>query len=153
MAAAKQIRRDIPAVRVAAFIDHYIQTNYPDYERTNRPQHQPLGPLEQFAAETGLNARTIYRIQKGESTNVRFELVDDMLVALDREYLWHWGPEDGGFSDYYGDEPGPPAEPTAEQQRWRAVSNAKRYARKQGRRWQDVLRERALEERALDEAA
>ena len=136
-------RRDIPASRVAAFIDHYIEANYPEWERnSNKPQDMPLGPLQQFAQEVGLSPRTIYRIRSGESVNVRFTLLDEMLSKLDREYLWHWGPEDGGFSDYYGDEPGPRAEPKPEQEQRLAVLRAKRYGRRHNIPWQDVLRGR-----------
>lgn len=135
-------RRDIPAARVAAFIEHYISTNY------ELDESEPTGTY-QFAFETGLPARTIFRIRNLESTNVRFELLDDMLIALDRNYLWTWEPEKGGFADYYGDEPAAPAAPTIEQQRKNAVAMAKRYARRNGSHWLEVLRERAETEMEL----
>lgn len=135
--------REIPATRVAAFIQHYIKHNIEtDVDVDDAREGYDAG-LTQFAFEAGLNPRAIYRILHGETTNCKFELVDDMLTALDRSYLWTWDPEDGGFADYYCDEPAPKAEPTIEQKRRNELQMAKRVARRDRRDWLEVLMERA----------
>lgn len=136
-------RRDIPATLVAAFIQGYIDANYELDPGTN-----DYG-IGQFEFDSGIPRRRIYAILRGETTNVTFEVVDEMLVRLDEIHLWHLGPEDGGFADYYGDDPAPAAEQTIEQQRRNAVENAKRYARAKGGDWLEILMDRARAEMEL----
>lgn len=140
---ATEPKRDIPATRVAAFIQQYIDEHYETHHELN-----DYG-INQFTFDTGIPQRTVYRILHGESANISFELVDEMLTRLDEMHLWFLGPEDGGFYDYYCDEPAPPAEQTIEQQRRNAISNAKRAARQTGSAWLDVLMDRARQEMEL----
>ena len=136
-------KREIPATRVAAFIRQYIEEHY-----EIDPVMNDLG-FAQLSFDSGVPTRSIYRILSGECANVSFELLDDLLTNLDEIHLWHLGPEDGGFYDYYCDDPAPPAEKTIEQQRRNEVENAKRHARKLGTDWLEVLMDRARAEMEL----
>lgn len=137
-------RREIPATRVAEFIQSYIDAHYQLDPETNNHG------INQFSFDTGLPQRSIYRILHGESTNASFELVDEMLTRLDEIHLWHLGPEDGGFADYYCDEPAPAAKPSIEQKRRKAIDNAKRHARAHGGDWLEILIDRARAEMELE---
>ena len=125
-------KRLIPSDRVKIFIEHYISHNYA-IERNAEGAILDKG-ISRFARETNVAERRLYGIIQQEQANVSFEIVDRILTALDREYLWYWEPEEGGFSDYYGDDPPPPAEPTKAQKEWKARDYRRRAARKKAAR-------------------
>lgn len=88
-----------PVERVAPIVEKFIEE-----WRVDKPlhfrAHQPSGALE-YLARHGVSQRALYRIRTGEQQMVGIELLDKILVAMGKHYLFHVAPEDGGFSDIY----------------------------------------------------
>ncbi len=126
MAVKVSLDRMIPTGRVAEFINHYLNESYEGDDGGGR--------LEQFSFDSGVSVRSVWRIRNGRDANVTFTLLDRMLTNLDRQYLWHYLPEDGGFSDCYGDDLPVPAEISEEQYARNLAVTIKRQERRRIRR-------------------
>lgn len=103
-----------PRERVAPIVLDFIYRHTRDRPLMNDEGRgsstmRTIGPMQYLAAHTGMSERQINRICYGVSPHdkknmgkwVKFDNVEKILEACDREYLLYHPPEDGGFLDLY----------------------------------------------------
>lgn len=103
----------IPTARVAPLLEEWIEKHGEFTEDGDIVD----GYLTALGGVVGLSPRVLYRIRELIDANVTFTMVDRILLGLEKEHLWKEPPENGGFSDFWGEDPPFPATPSVEQER------------------------------------
>jgi hypothetical protein len=85
--AGGQRARRFPSGRMAAVLDQELRS---EGENLNR-----------LARRLDTSPRALDDIRSGRIVCLHVNTADRYLIKLGLEYLWHWPPEQGGFSDLY----------------------------------------------------